>query len=211
MKKITFIFLLFLILGFFYPVRAEKITSQKKADIFNTVKNAIKSFMPMRIHGTLKSLTGQTLIVDTDTGDITVYIVGKTLLKRRYGGASNLSEFMVGDELAVLGKKHKTTGNVLSESEMDAKYIRNLSIQRRNAVILGIIKTKSDTSFTVQTEKKGLQTVFVSAGTSLTEKDKPITYAELSDGNRILVKGELWDRAHAKIDAKRIVKLNQNK
>jgi hypothetical protein len=41
----------------------------------------------------------------------------------------------------------------------------------------------------------------------ITDKNTPIEFADLKTGDRVIVKGELWDRANTKIDAKRIIRL----
>ena len=170
--------------------------TERPLSTINAIKEKVKSLLPKQFRGKLKTISGSVLTVTTnESKDIVVNVVKETMLKRRFGANSSLSEFMVGDELAVVAKNQ------------DAKYIRNLSIQRRNAVFTGTITTKSDTSFTLQTVSRGLQNVYISSTTVIYEKDKVKTYADLTVGDKVLVKGELWDRANTKIDAKKILKL----
>lgn len=170
--------------------------TERPLSTINTIKEKVKSLLPKQFRGKLKAISDSVLTVTTKEGkDIVVNVVKETMLKRRFGASSTLSEFMVGDELAVVAKNQ------------DAKYIRDLSIQRRNAVFTGTITTKADTSFTLQTVSRGLQNVYISSTTTIHEKDKVKTYADLAVGDKVLVKGELWDRANTKIDAKKILKL----
>lgn len=198
-KKIFVIsFILAVALGLSSYVEAR--STERPLSTINTIKEKVKSFFPKQFRGKLKTLDGSVLTITTKEGkDIVVNVVKETLLKRRFGANSNLSEFMVGDELAVVAKNQ------------DAKYIRNLSIQRRNAVFTGTIATKADDSFTLQTVSRGLQNVYISSTTAINEKDKVITYADLAVGDKVLVKGELWDRANTKNDAKKILKLSSFK
>ena len=174
--------------------------TERPLSTINAIKEKVKSLLPKQFRGKLKTISGSVLTVTTNENkDIVVNVVKETILKRRFGANSTLSEFMVGDELAVVAKNQ------------NAKYIRNLSIQRRNAVFTGTITTKSDASFTLQTVSRGLQNVYISSTTVIQEKDKIKTYADLAVGDKVLVKGELWDRANTKIDAKKILKLPSSK
>ncbi|MEK7079541.1 MAG: hypothetical protein AAB929_05720 [Patescibacteria group bacterium] len=174
--------------------------TERPLSTINAIKEKVKSLLPKQFHGKLKTISGSVLTITTREGkDVVINVVKETMLKRRFGANSTLSEFMVGDELAVVSKNQ------------DAKYIRNLSIQRRNAVFTGTITTKADASFTLQTLSRGLQSVYISSTTVIHEKDKVKTYADLAVGDKVLVKGELWDRANTKIDAKKILKLSASK
>ncbi|MBI4973698.1 hypothetical protein HZC27_03760 [Candidatus Roizmanbacteria bacterium] len=187
-------------------------STERPLSIVNSIKEKVKSLLPKQFRGKLKTISGSVLTVTTNENkDIIVNLVKETMLKRRFGANSTLSELMVGDELAVVGKRHKGTDGQYSESEVDAKYIRDLSIQRRNAVFTGTITTKADSSFTLQTVSRGLQNVYISSTTTIHEKDKVKTYADLAVGDKVLVKGELWDRANTKIDAKKILRLPSSK
>jgi len=198
MKIIKTVFTASLILAFTLGGSAyvEAKPTERPLSTINAIKEKVKSLLPKQFRGKLKTISGSVLTVTTNENkDIVVNVVKETILKRRFGANSTLSEFMVGDELAVVAKNQ------------NAKYIRNLSIQRRNAVFTGTITTKSDASFTLQTVSRGLQNVYISSTTVIQEKDKAKTYADLAVGDKVLVKGELWDRANTKIDAKKILKL----
>lgn len=200
MKLIKTVFVILFVfavtLGFSSHIEAK--STERPLSTINTIKEKVKSFFPKQFRGKLKALESSSLTVTSKEGkDIVVNVVKETILKRRFGANSTLSEFMVGDELAVVAKNQ------------DAKYIRDLSIQRRNAVFTGTIITKADASFTLQTVSRGLQNVYISSTTTILEKDKVKTYADLAVGDRVLVKGELWDRANTKIDAKKILKLKK--
>ena len=128
--------------------------TERPLSTINAIKEKVKSLLPKQFHGKLKTISGSVLTITTREGkDVVINVVKETMLKRRFGANSTLSEFMVGDELAVVSKNQ------------DAKYIRNLSIQRRNAVFTGTITTKADASFTLQTLSRGLQSVYISSTT----------------------------------------------
>lgn len=202
MKIIKTVFAIFLVLAVTLGVSSyvEAKPNERPLSTINAIKEKVKSLLPRQFRGKLKTMSDSVLtITSKDSKDMVVNVVKETMLKRRFGANSTLSEFMVGDELAVVAKNQ------------DAKYIRNLSIQRKNAVFTGTITTKADASFTLQTVSRGLQNVYVSSSTVIHEKDKVKTYADLAVGDKVLVKGELWDRANTKIDAKKILKLPSSK
>lgn len=185
-------------------------TAENRQNVVEKMKDLIKSRLPKRINGTLTTIDSANSVLTVTGKDGTVYTVNvtaETKLKRKFGANSTLSEFMPGDELAIVANRHKVSDTEVSETVLDAKYIRNLSIQRRNTVFLGTIGTKSEGSFTVATVARGTQTVMVDAATTYSEKDKPITYADLAVGDKVVVKGELWDRANTKINAKKVMRL----
>ncbi|MFA5135907.1 MAG: DUF5666 domain-containing protein [Patescibacteria group bacterium] len=172
------------------------------------LKNRIKNFFVRRIRATLGSVSGQTLYVtDTKGQNITVHVTEETVLKRKFGGNSSLDEFKTGDNLAIIGKQSEGDTESSDKNELAARYIRNLSIARRNTVFSGIVTSKTDTSLTIETAKRGKQTVYVTDSTVIKEKNKTIGYGDLIAGDRLLVKGVLWDREAASINADKIMKL----
>lgn len=187
------------------PGEMVKQNNQERLNIVNQLKEKIKETIARRYHGILKTVSGSTLTVSTEKGDMTVHITDATILKRRFGANSTITEFAVGDELAIVGKRSGS-----SETEVEAKYIRNLSIQRRNTVFSGNIVSMNtgDGSFVVKTLNRGEQTTYISSQTVITEKNKTILFTDLKVGDKVIVKGELWDRASAKIDAKKIMRLS---
>lgn len=179
-----------------------------RQNIVDQIKDKIKSMIPARLHGILTTIAGTRLIVTTGKGDYTVNVVPDTILKRRFGADSALSEFAVGDELAVVAKRGSSS-SATAENTVEARYIRDLSIQRRNTVFSGEVTSVNtgDNSLTVKTLQRGDQTVYAKGDTLIIDKDKRISFTDLKTGDRIIVKGELWDRALTKIDAKRIIRL----
>lgn len=184
-----------------------------RKNIIEQAKDMVKKLLPHRIHGKIASIaTDKTsLTVTTDKATVTVYISANTLLKRRFGGNSSVSEFQTGDEVAVIGSQHAASSSSSSSdtevSAIDARYIRDLSIQRRNTVFVGTITGMNADNFTVKTQSRGTQTVYVSSTTVITSKDTKIALTDLKTGDRVLVKGELWNRGENKIDAAKIMKL----
>lgn len=176
--------------------------------ILEQAKNMIKEKIKKQIKGQLVTISGNTLTVKKDEETYTILVTDKTELKRKFGGSSTLDEFSPNDILMIIGNRVKNSDGVLSTSEIEASYIRNMSIQRRFAVFVGEVTAKSSTTLTLKTIGRGTQTVYVTSSTLYKEKNKTITLADIQIGNKIVVKGELWNRVSDKLDAKTIVKLS---
>lgn len=126
----------------------------------------------------------------------TVKVTEKTLLLRKFGGKSDLAEFSVGDIVSVRGKWTDET-----KTTLEARVIRNLSIQKRKGTFWGTIKSKETDgkTFVLTSVNKGDQTVITGEGTKIVDRAaKAITFADLKVGDRVRVSG-LWDSKLNKI------------
>lgn len=174
-----------------------------RKNIIERAKDMVKKKIKRQVKGTLTTIADTTLTVQVEKeNDYTVRVNENTQYKRKFGGESKLSDFHPNDSVLVIGKE---TG----DKEVEATYIRNLSIQRRRAVFLGEVMSKSTDSFTLKTTGRGTQTVYVSSSTKFSEKNSTIGFGNIELGNKVVVKGEVWDRESAKIDAQTIMKLAQ--
>lgn len=179
--------------------------AEMKKNIIEQAKDMVKKRIKRQVKGTLTTIADKTLTVTTEKESIyTVQVNENTQYKRKYGGDSKLSEFKPNDSILVIGKE---TG----DKEMEAAYIRNLSIQRRRAVFLGEVVSKSADSFTLKTTGRGTQTVYVASSTKFSERNTTIGFGDITLGNKVVVKGEVWDRESAKIDAQTVMKLTTQK
>ncbi len=164
---------------------------EQRKNLLEQIKDKLKAFkFSAKITGTLKekSTDGKTLVVTTDTGDITVNITDKTQLRRRFWGKSNLSEFSVGDKLNIIGSWHDDTKTVI-----DAVLIRNTSIQRRWGIFFGDILSKTTNSFVIKSAKRADQTVMFDSDTKFVSRDeKTMSYDDITLGHRVRIKG-VWD------------------
>jgi hypothetical protein len=183
----------------------KEIVKEKTQNILEQVKNVIKEKIKKHIKGTLTAMTGNVLTVRQGQTNLTIRTTDKTEFKRKFGGISSLGEFSINDQLIIIGNRNADS------TEIEASYIRNMSIQRRFAVFVGEVTAKSSSVLTLKTESRGAQTAIISSNTTYKEKNKTITFADIQIGDKILVKGELWDRASDKIDAKAVLRLNTRK
>ena len=183
----------------------KEIVKEKTQNILEQVKNVIKEKIKKHIKGTLTTIAGNVLTVQQGQTNLTIRVTDKTEFKRKFGGTSSLSEFNPNDQLIVIGNRN-TEG-----TEIEASYIRNMSIQRRFAVFAGEVIAMSSNTLTLKTVGRGTQTAMILSNTTYKEKNKAITFTDIQIGDKILVKGELWDRVSDTIDAKTILRLSTKK
>lgn len=164
---------------------------------------ALKVPLPIRnpdmaqLEGTISAISGSFLTV----GNVTVNVSSATTFLRKFGAKSSLEEFSVGDEVQVLGKWADD-----SKTTVNARVIRNLSLQKRWGVFLGTVTATFPNSFTLSTLSRGIQTIKVSNATKyLNRKNQPITLADIATGHKVMVKG-LWDNKLNTITAVTLVK-----
>ena len=191
-------------------IQEKKIEDKEKSkNIIEQAKNAIKENIKKQIKGTLVTKNGTTLSVQKDQTTYTVITTDATQLKRKFGADSSLSEFSVNDELLIIGNKKKNTDGTVSRTEIEASYIRNMSIQRRFAVFNGEVSGITDKTITLQTKGRGTQTINILEKTLIKEKNVTILFSSLKVGDNLIIKGELWDRVSNTVDAGTILKLNK--
>jgi hypothetical protein len=138
--------------------------------------------------GTVASLGANSLTVTTATGTVTVNTQANTVFLRRFGGKSDLAEFSTGDQVTVIGK---TAGT--ATTSIDARLIRNASIQKRYGTFAGTVQGVSTTGFTLQPDRRPSQSVTVTAKTKITDRQgKTLPQTSLAAGHRVRFHG-LWD------------------
>lgn len=155
------------------------------------IRNALKKLVPQRTEfsaTTLNSISGTTLSVTANNTIYTVRTDGSTILLRKFGGKSALAEMSPGDVLNIIGKWTDS-----SQTIIQAKLIRDKSIQKRNGTFFGHVAELTSTGWTMTTEKRGIQTVTVSSSTKFTDKrEKAIFRVDVKIGDLVRVRG-LWD------------------
>ncbi len=138
--------------------------------------------------GTLTAKVGNTLTVTKGNKSYSVLVDSKTQLRRRFWGKATLDEMQIGDTLNVIGKWTDD-----AKTSIQAKMIRDISIQKRNGVFIGTIKSLSGNSWIMETVKRGSQTVTVSPSTRfVNRKGESIAQSDILTGHKVRVKG-LWD------------------
>lgn len=147
------------------------------------------------------AVSDTTLTVKKDDKTYTVNTDAKTKFRRHFWGRSELTEFSVGNIVNIWGTWADET-----QTTINAKMIRNLSIMKRHGVFFGTIKTVGDNSFVITSVHRGDQAVTLATTTKLiNRREQAITFGDLQVGHRIRVKG-LWDKSQNTVTEVRQVK-----
>ena len=136
--------------------------------------------------------TDATLTVEKDGKSYAVVFDDKTQLRRRFWGKSSLSEFSIGNIVNVVGRWTDD-----SKTTINAKVLRNISIQKRFGVFFGEVKSLLTSGWVMSTksENRADQTVTVSSSTTLkNRKGETIVQSDIKVGDKVRVHG-LWDRS----------------
>lgn len=169
-----------------------KLNQEERKEVkAGNLKNTTKLLnLPGNISNTkVSSISGTVITVTTsENKTVTVNTDNNTKYRRRFWGSSSLSEISKGDELNIWGRytnEEKTT--------MNARLIRNLSIQKRQGVFIGTVQSKTTSGFTLVTVNRGNQAVTIDAKTKyFNRKGLGVKLNDIADGNRVKVRG-LWD------------------
>lgn len=160
--------------------------ASKVADI----KNFFTGFAVLK-QAKVTAKTDTTLTVELDGKSYTVNLTGATKLRRRFFGKSDIDEILVGHMLNVYGKWSDENHTVIN-----AILVRDISIQLRLGVFVGVIKSIAASTWSLETKNRGTQQVTVSSDTKfVNRKNETIGQADIQTEHRVRVKG-LWDRVN---------------
>lgn len=171
-------------------IRKEVKEKIENKGLLDKVKNFLKKNLRFeaRVKGKITVIGSNNFSLSGEDGTFQVNITDKTKILRKFGGKSSLSEYSDGDEVVVFGKFTDDTKLII-----DAKTIRNNSIQKRRGAFFGTVLTKGTDSFTIQTLKLSIQTVYFGSAKFVKRNEEAMTYADLKLGHRVRVKG-VWDK-----------------
>ena len=195
MKKILFAAALVLVLGAGTMAFAQT-NSGEAPTATPAMMISVSTHGSMKLEGTLASVSGTTLTINSWGGVWTVDASGAKLL-RRFGGAASVSEFKQGDAMIVLGTAQQSGWAVT------AKSVRDMSIQERNVRPIGTVSGLSGTGFTLTTAAGKSYQVSAEASTTIVMSGKSGSWANLANGVRVEVWGVL-DRLEQTLSATRI-------
>ena len=131
-----------------------------------------------------------------------VNISTSTELLRRYDGKSSLSEFSVGDYVAIRG----TLDTTAAAATVNAKIIRDYSIQKRNVDFSGTVSSidARGQNFVLTTNGHGNQTIFVSFATVVKKGGATTTFGTIAVGDRITHAAGVWNYLNNTMQAVRV-------
>lgn len=179
------------------PAATATATPIKLIKLNNTIKNIqVVALKYTNKRGELNNATVSAkdttsiTVSTTDGNTIKVDIGANTQFRRRFWGKSTLAEITVGDNVDVIGRWVSEDRN-----EVKAVLIRDNSIQKRNGVFFGNVKSITDTGFVMTTIHRGEKTVAFDTVTKIIGRDeKPISQNDIKVGDVVRVRG-LWDSA----------------
>lgn len=166
-----------------------------KNGLLEKVKNFVKNNLKFeaRVKGKITIIGTNDFSIDGEDGVFKINITDKTKILRKFGGKSSFSELSVGDELMVFGKFTDDT-----KTTIDAKTIKNNSIQKRFGAFFGKVTIKNIDNFVMETEERGIQTVYFGNAKFVQRNETAMIYTDLKVGDRVRVKG-VWDKTLSKI------------
>jgi len=173
----------------------ETVKEEKKEELLNKAKNFMKKNLKFeaRVKGKITVVGSNNFSLNGDDGTFQVNITDKTKFLRKFGGKSSLSEYSVGDEVVVFGKFTDDTKLII-----DAKTVKNNSIQKRFGAFFGKITVKNIDNIIMETAERGTQTVYFGTAKIVDRKETSITLSDIKVGDRVRVKG-VWDKTLSKI------------
>ncbi len=174
----------------------KKDVKEIRMGLLDKVKNFMKKNLRFeaRVKGEITVIGSNNFSLTGDDGTFQINITDKTVILRKFGGKSSLSEYSVGNGVVVFGKFTDDTKLVI-----DAKVIRNNSIQKRFGAFFGKVTVKNTDNFVMETLERGSQTVYFGATKFVNRKEVSITYGDVKVGDRVRVKG-VWDKTLNKIN-----------
>lgn len=131
--------------------------------------------------------------VDNNGTSVKVNVMSSTQFRRKFWGKSDLDEISVNDLISVIGKWTDDT-----KTTIDARLIRNLSVQKRYGVFFGEIKALNGDTFVMTTINREDQTVTIGTAKLINRRQQVISQADLIVGHRVRVRG-LWDNVNKTI------------
>jgi hypothetical protein len=134
---------------------------------------------------TAKDATSVT--VDNNGTSVKIDVASNTHFRRKFWGQSDINEISVGDNVNVIGRWVAE-----DKTEIKAVMIRDLSIQKRQGVFFGTVKTITDTGFVMTTIQRGEETVTLGSAKLIDKKGGAIVSSDIQVGQTTRVRG-MWD------------------
>ena len=177
------------------PAGIKEDVKEIRMGLLDKIKNFMKKNLKFeaRVKGKITVVGSNNFSLNGDDGTFQVNINDKTKFLRKFGGKSSLGEYSVGDEVIVFGKFTDDTKLII-----DAKTVKNNSIQKRFGAFFGKITVKNIDNFIMETAERGTQTVYFGTAKIVNRKETNITLSDIKVGDRVRVKG-VWDKTLSKI------------
>lgn len=150
--------------------------------------NKSQSLIARIFNATVTAKGTSSLTITKDSKTYTVNVDSNTKYRRHFWGKSSFDEISVGDKVNVWGRFTDSTKTTIL-----ATLIRDLSIMKRHGVFIGTVSNLSGSTFTLNTVRRGAQTVTLTGSTVCVNRmEQVMSCSDIKNGDRVRVKG-LWD------------------
>lgn len=168
----------------------KEIAEQRK-DIREEIKNNKPAWL---VDAIVASKSDSSFTVTKDGKTYTVNVLSSTKFRRHFWGESSFSELAINNHVNIWGKWTDT-----AHTAIDARLVRNTSVQKIRGVFFGTMKSKSSNSFVINSIYRGDQTVNFDSNTKfVNRKEQTMNFSDIQTGDRIRVKG-VWDKSSGTI------------
>lgn len=191
------------LLGLNLNMPKREVRAEVKEKVETRIENRIEKFkntVAKLDNVKIIAVDSTTITVDNDGASVKVNISDNTQLRRKFWGKSELSEFSVGNMVNVMGKWTNE-----EKTEVNARMIRNLSIQKRYGTFFGEVKSISGDTFVINSIHREEQAVTIGSAKLINRKQEIINKTDILVGHKIRVKG-LWDMSNKTVTEVREIK-----
>lgn len=160
--------------------------SDTKLSFFEKAKAQVRKLaFEAQTEGKLVTKNQDLLTLSVNGQKYTVFLSKNTLLRPKYWGHVDLTDFNLGDDVTVIGVwKNK------ADKEISATLIRDLSNEKRWGVFLGDIVSKGKNNIVIMNKPRGEMTVVFDGKTKFIDKNnKTVNMNTLKTGDRVRAKG----------------------
>lgn len=175
----------------------DQIKNERKeiAEQRKDIRQEIKSNKPAwLVDAVVASKSDSSFTVTKDGKTYTVNVSSNTKFRRHFWGESSFSELAVNNHVNIWGKWTDTTNTTI-----DARLVRNISVQKVRGVFFGTVKSKSSSSFVITSRYRGDQTVNFDSNTKFVKRnEQTMNFSDIQTGDRVRVKG-VWDKSNGTI------------
>lgn len=202
MNKILTIIIALVVLGFPVFTYAQNPTAkglreeakENRQEIVQA-KQDLKANKPARLNNaTVTVKSTQSFTVTKDGKTYTINVSSNTKFRRHFWGDSTFVELSVNDIVNIWGKWTDST-----QTTIDARVVRNQSVQKFRGVFFGNVKSKSSNSFVITSRYRGDQTVnFDSSTKFVNRKEQTMKFSDIQVEDRVRIKG-VWDKTNSTI------------
>ena len=158
-----------------------------------------KNEKKLSLTGKATAINGTTITLAGDNGTTHTGDASTARLTRRFGATMAVGDIQVNDQLVVKSIAIDTS----TSTAIKAASIQDMSLQARDGSFSGTVKSVSGNSFVLQSQNRGLQTIFTNSATKITKGSAAATSSDLVVGATIKVDG-VWNNTNNNVTANKI-------